>query len=476
MLRGLTVVVAGIASLAGAASIGPEHVLGLEHSAAFVPVPGAGAELEIVRVDVLPTNDLCNASRVQLFSQPLTERTSFQEELDGTASIRLPNHAALTLTHWSMQCNPEWGSLEAHLETDTGDGDSWSMTVILDHTKVTHVIADGSEPWTFFEKTGGQWDSILTIDEEIVRGFSEDEVEDWKVWIPAQLSLPEQNLAEDTVDARKGASEQSMQLKNKKEGEKKCSGWRCLLHGVVEDVQSKASHLYTLRPRPTTQKPVSTMTLAELPTKMMRPLTTTRAASPTPSSARFIPAPEQDLLMTMSIAALAFTIFSFLGIAVLGARRYVSSDIQRLPYHRESCEERLARVANRRRAFKGFLQKLFCGVFGLAEKESSTPQGRDLRTAGEEQQTTLEADIAGFREAADMVESLVAIEEGRGRASFDDRRRPHWEEDDAPPPSYESDTAEGSMVADGFRYTPGGNGYPQTTPQTSSDRLGYWAK
>jgi len=475
MLRGLTVVVAGIASLAGAASVGPEHVLGLEHSAAFVPVPGAGAELETIRVDVLPTNDLCNASRIQVFSQPLTEQTSFQEGLDGTAPISLPNHAAPVLTRWSVRCSPDGGSMEAHIETDTRDGDFWSMTMVLDHIKVTEVVADDREPWTFFEKTGGQWDSLLTINEEVVSGFTEDEIEHWKVWIPAQLSLPEQNLAEDTVGAGIDASEEATHLKNKKEGKKKCNGWRCLLYNVVEDVQSKASKLYTLRPRPATQKPVSTMTLAEQPTKMMRPLTSTHAASPTPSAARFIPAPEQDLLMTMSIAALAFTLFSFLGIAVLGARRYVSSDVQRLPYHRESCEERLARVANRRRAFKGFLQKLFCGVFGLAEKESSAPQGRDLRTASEEQ-TTLEADIAGFREAADMVESLVTIEEGRGRVSFDDRRPTHWEEDATPPPSYESDTAEGSMVADGFRYTPGGNGYPQTTPQTSSDRLGYWTK
>ncbi|KAI6781408.1 uncharacterized protein J7T54_002301 [Emericellopsis cladophorae] len=389
-----------------------------------------------------------------------------------TSNILLRSFRCLAL---ALSLSPDGGSMEAHLETDRRDGTSWSMTIVLDHIKVTEVIADGSEPWTFFEKTGGQWDSLLTIDEAVVAEFTEDEIEDWKVWTPAQLPLPEQNLAEDTVGTGKGVIQQLTHLKNKKEGEKKCNGWRCLLHDVIEDVQSKASHLYTLRPRPTTQKPVSTMIIAERPTKTMRPLTTTHAASPTPSAAQFIPAPEQDLLMTMSIAALAFTIFSFLGIAVLGARRYVSSDVQRLPYHRESCEERLARVANRRRVFKGFLQKLFCGVFGLAEKESSAPQGRDLRTAGEEQ-NTLEADIAGFREAADMVESLVVIEEGRGRVSFDDRRRPHWEEDAAPPPSYESDTAEGSMVADGFRYTPGGDGYPQTTPQTSSDRLGYWTK
>lgn len=138
-------------------------------------------------------------------------------------------------------------------------------------------------------------------------------------------------------------------------------------------------------------------------------------------------------------------------------------------------------MANRRRIFKEFFQKLFCGLFGFVEKESpSGPQGRDLRSDGgnctsEDGSTTLEDDIAGFREVASMVESLVAVEEGRGR-SFDDVRRPQREEDEVPPPSYESDSAEASMVADGFRYTPGGHGYPQSTPQTSSDRLGYWAK
>merc|ERR1712169_30238 len=109
--------------------------------------------------------------------------------------------------------------MEAHIETDTRDGDFWSMTMVLDHIKVTEV------------------------------------------------------LAEDTVGAGIDASEEATHLKNKKEGKKKCNGWRCLLYNVVEDVQSKASKLYTLRPRPATQKPVSTMTLAEQPTKMMRPLT-----------------------------------------------------------------------------------------------------------------------------------------------------------------------------------------------------------
>lgn len=111
----------------------------------------------------------------------------------------------------------------------------------------------------------------------------------------------------------------------------------------------------------------------------------------------------------------------------------------------------------------------------------------------------MEQDLAGFREVADMVSSMVAAEEGRSN-QFDPSPQgqqpssasaavratyPGSRADEAPPPSYEMDSAEESMVADGFRYTPGGMGQSRPESQenvtqaganSNSDRLGYGNK
>lgn len=97
----------------------------------------------------------------------------------------------------------------------------------------------------------------------------------------------------------------------------------------------------------------------------------------------------------------------------------------------------------------------------------------------------MEQEIARFREAASMVGDIVAAEEGRvqqremvqraapkgARASY-----PEFVVDDEVPPAYamEAETPD-SVIADGFRYTPGS----ETTASENAavgganDRLGY---
>ena len=200
-------------------------------------------------------------------------------------------------------------------------------------------------------------------------------------------------------------------------------------------------------------------------------------------------------MMTLDIAAAAFLIFTILSVTFLGTRR-MTPDVQVLPRHRERHEERLARVYERRRSAKRFLSRLFCGIFDFDEKSeesgssSLSPQGIDLRHQGtgrvgtveqEDQDTTMEQELARFREAATMVSSLIAAEEGRNnhvlrqQLGQEQQQQPHQRHtstisetagtaaaaaypglitDDAPPPTYENDAVDASMVADGFRYTP----------------------
>ena len=226
--------------------------------------------------------------------------------------------------------------------------------------------------------------------------------------------------------------------------------------------------------------------------------------------------------MTLTIAAAAFSLFSIIGI-IAGTRR-LAPHIQRRPRQRETREERLARVAERRRAVRKFFSALFCGLFGHDEKiDKQARQGRDLRGSGsaggtqshESGDTTMEQELAGLRNAADMVSNLIAAEEGRHnhflQQQWSYQQQGRGERDPAPPavpdpiraaypgynpgynpgeltpPSYENDAVDTSMVADGFRYTPGGTELPPSSniPSESgggvqgtsnSDRLGYGNK
>lgn len=226
--------------------------------------------------------------------------------------------------------------------------------------------------------------------------------------------------------------------------------------------------------------------------------------------------------MTLVLAAVAFTVFSLSSICLIRMR--YTPEIERRPRpstHRETREERCARLAMRREAVKTFFRRLFCGIFSFSEKDcpSQGPQGRDLRAEASataatmpddnDSTTTMEQELAGFREAASMVSNLIAAEEGRHRMMQRTQPEPVAATPPVPiptpnrhmyaypgynypssglasPPSYEVDTAEASMVSDGFRYSPGqfefqyspssSPGAGTQAPTSNSDRLGYGNK
>lgn len=228
--------------------------------------------------------------------------------------------------------------------------------------------------------------------------------------------------------------------------------------------------------------------------------------------------------MTLVLAAVAFTLFSLSSICLIRMR--YTPEIQRRPRqttHRETPEERQARVVMRREAVRGFFHGMFCGIFSFSEKDGPgvEPQGRDLRVeAGTYSNmsednsdpttptTTMEQELAGFREAASLVSSLIAAEEGRRQTVQRPRPEPLSLSPPVPipgpprpmypysgydysagglasPPSYEADAAEASMVSDGFQYSPGQFNFqyspsssPRAGPQgiSNSDRLGYGNK
>lgn len=138
-------------------------------------------------------------------------------------------------------------------------------------------------------------------------------------------------------------------------------------------------------------------------------------------------------------------------------------------------------------------------MFDFTEKEEGeSPQGRDLREGNSEDDTTMEQELARFREAASMVSSLIAAEEGRTQVVYfppaalppptavpDSIRAvyPGYNPNDTSLPTYEDDSVDASMVSDGFRYVPGERRYtPGASPeagsqgQGGSDRLGYGNK
>lgn len=225
------------------------------------------------------------------------------------------------------------------------------------------------------------------------------------------------------------------------------------------------------------------------------------------------PPPDKDLVMTLVLAAIAFTVFSLSSICLIRMR--YTPEIQRRPRrHHETHEERLARDESRRDAVRGFFRGMFCGLLDFNEKDESpetapSPQGRDLRSETPPT-TTMEQELAGFREAASMVSNLIAAEEGRHSRMMQQRSA----QPDIPPrtpplppprpsitdpvramypgynntsesslPTYEFDSVEASMVSDGFRYSPSQFAYAPSSPTetgsqgtSSSDRLGYGNK
>jgi hypothetical protein len=95
----------------------------------------------------------------------------------------------------------------------------------------------------------------------------------------------------------------------------------------------------------------------------------------------------------------------------------------------------------------------------------------------EEQEDSIASEICELSNAASVVSDMVAAEEGRmdGRVSMDSRSTlPEYmsELGGEPLPTYEDEqgTELSSVVADGFRYTPGSSEYTPGSSDTGSVR------
>jgi hypothetical protein len=170
------------------------------------------------------------------------------------------------------------------------------------------------------------------------------------------------------------------------------------------------------------------------------------------------------------------------------AERRALHEARRNAFHRRR-SERQAKWSRRKSAFKAFWRRMF--VRGLDDEEKETMLAEQRCRAAQSQAennlaTTMEQEIAQFRTAADVVGDMVAAEEGRMRRDRGPAPTPtpfvftnvavpvpppsptgafpDYMSVDEPLPAYEPDSAESSVVADGYR--PGSDAY---TPSASSD-------
>lgn len=345
----------------------------------------------------------------------------------------------------------------------------------------------------FFAKTHGDADVLVEWHPEMLDSPTSEQIDFWVQNIPLKLSSAEEDVS--------APVEEQTDVEGSDAVEEECSDLECLMAQVKEgmtieefkkiDAQAERLVDEILGKQHKKQKPLvttptdeqeETVLIMNAPSQKMKPIVAEErpaslsleapTATPTGLFLAALPPQEQDLLWTLFLAGTAFLLFTAVSVLIFRARP--GPEVQRLPVHRrEAQEERMARLANRRAAFQGFLSGLLCGLISFDEKTAEAPQGRDLRReqTGEPEEPSMEQDIAGFRAAADMVESMIAAEEGRNRQVMEQSRQPQTAE--APPPTYETDRAESGVVADGFRYTRVGE---VEGGQSSSDRLGYGNK
>lgn len=167
----------------------------------------------------------------------------------------------------------------------------------------------------------------------------------------------------------------------------------------------------------------------------------------------FLGCPSGPPLALVAAATVTFCLFLFVFL--------------RLIHHRlQRRAERRARREARKEAVRAFFRNTFRAIFQRrvdATEEGEKPASRPSRD------TTMEQEIANFREAASMVEELVAAEEGRrinsnrgaGRqqhraSESSPTRPPSYRTYDETLPAYDSGAEEAysSMVSDGSRYSP----------------------
>ncbi|KAF7544874.1 hypothetical protein G7046_g9690 [Stylonectria norvegica] len=181
------------------------------------------------------------------------------------------------------------------------------------------------------------------------------------------------------------------------------------------------------------------------------------------------PPPEDDLFITIAMAATAFIIFSFVFRFI---HRRISGERPSCRRHQSRAERRAARH-ERRTAVRAYFSRMFLKWGGRddeAEKEAML--AADVSMAQE---------IAQFRQAASLVEGLVAAEEGRSRTTTTQQTPPPMVPQHTSPsavfeldeqlPSYDDESVDSSIVSDGCRYTPGTTVYTPSSNGSNADNV-----
>jgi hypothetical protein len=193
--------------------------------------------------------------------------------------------------------------------------------------------------------------------------------------------------------------------------------------------------------------------------------------------------------VVLGIVAIALALFSGIAIAYIHRRIARLSPESRRAIRRafrQSREERRKGSALKA-AYRAFVSR--CVENDEDEKEAMLSGDRRRRSSSASS-VTMEEEIASFREAANMVDGIVAAEEGHNAharsysytsgspvpsrpanhpAATAYRNFP----DDESLPAYDDDERDSSVVSDGCRYTPGSSDYtPSTSGSNASDVLG----
>ena len=226
------------------------------------------------------------------------------------------------------------------------------------------------------------------------------------------------------------------------------------------------------------------------------------------------PPPNNRIPKILKISLVVFIIFSILGMIhrrffrLTKEQRRTLRQARRNAFHRRRSQCR-ARIQERKERFRtatrGFFRRLFRLRLDDEEKEAMLVEQRRRHVESEvasTNDTSIEDEIASLREAAEVVGEMVAAEEGRLTRHHVEMtiQEPERVEPPAPVvylapcppvpvmprlsgtfaefmgsdealPAYEAGDSDSSVVADGFRYTPGSTEYSPTqyTPSGSSE-------
>ncbi|KAM0368246.1 hypothetical protein ACHAPK_006760 [Fusarium culmorum] len=201
------------------------------------------------------------------------------------------------------------------------------------------------------------------------------------------------------------------------------------------------------------------------------------------------PPPHHPIIVILGVLAIALALFSGIAIAYIHRRIARLSPESRRAIRRafrQSPEERRKGSALKA-AYRAFVSR--CVENDEDEKEAML-HGERRRRSSSASSVTMEEEIASFREAANMVDGIVAAEEGHSAhtrsysyisGSSGSSHPTHHSApaayrnfpDDESLPAYDDDERDSSVVSDGCRYTPGSSDYtPSATGSNASDVLG----